>query len=53
MDDDEIAGRLLSDHFEGSAALIALMLKDLPEFVWHARSRLCANASTSQLATGA
>ena len=33
MDDNEIAGRLLSDHFEGSAALIALMLKNLPDDV--------------------
>ena len=37
MDDHELAAKLLQDHFTATAALIALMLKDLPEFV---RSRV-------------
>lgn len=31
MDEDELAATLLKDHFTASAALIALMLKNLPD----------------------
>jgi hypothetical protein len=37
VDDHELAATLLQDHFTATAALIALMLHDLPEFV---RSRV-------------
>ena len=33
MDDAELAARLLRDHFTATAALIALMLKNLPDDV--------------------
>ena len=33
MDDRELAERLLRDHFTATAALIALMLKNLPDDV--------------------
>ena len=33
MDDAELAARLLRDHFTATAALIALMLKNLPDEV--------------------
>jgi len=33
MNDGDLAERFLRDHFTATAALIALMLKDLPEFV--------------------
>jgi len=33
MDDHDLATKLLKDHFTAAAALIALMLKDLPEFL--------------------
>jgi hypothetical protein len=33
MHDHDLAAKLLRDHFTATAALIALMLKDLPEFV--------------------
>jgi hypothetical protein len=33
MDDHELAKKLQQNHFTATAALIALMLKDLPEFV--------------------
>jgi hypothetical protein len=33
MDDRALATKLLQDHFTASAALIALMLKDLPDDV--------------------
>ena len=33
MDDRELAARLLKDHFTATAALIALMLKNLPDDV--------------------
>ena len=33
MNDGDLAAKLLQDHFTATAALIALMLKDLPEFV--------------------
>jgi hypothetical protein len=33
MDDHELAAKLLRDHFTATAALIALMLKNLPDDV--------------------
>ena len=33
MDDDDLAAKLLQDHFTATAALIALMLKNLPDDV--------------------
>ena len=33
MDDHELAAKLLQDHFTATAALIALMLKNLPDDV--------------------
>jgi hypothetical protein len=33
MDDNELAARLLRDHFTATAALIALMLNNLPDGV--------------------
>ena len=33
MDDHELAANLLRDHFTATAALIALMLKNLPDDV--------------------
>jgi len=33
MDDQALAAKLLSDHFTATAALIALMLKNLPDDV--------------------
>jgi len=40
MDDSELADKLLQDHFTARAALIALILKNLPDEVnAHARRR--------------
>jgi hypothetical protein len=33
VDDNDLAGRLIGDHLTASAALIALMLKNLPDDV--------------------
>lgn len=33
MDDPDLAARLIQDHFPATAALIALMLKNLPDDV--------------------
>jgi hypothetical protein len=33
MDDHDLAAKLLQDHFTATAALIALMLKNLPDYV--------------------
>ena len=44
MDDRELAEKLLKDHFTASAALIPLMLKNLPTTFDRAPSMPCATA---------